>query len=67
MMAGAMRESVDILMEPNRDTNRSSHGTVAARATGVKSDFVYRVTQKNCENLLLTQIWDVPPSCLDGR
>ena len=28
---------------------------------------IYRMTQKNCENLLLTQIWNVPSSCLGRR
>ena len=33
IMAGAMRLSVDILTEPSKATNRSSHGTVAANKT----------------------------------
>ena len=31
--AGAMRDKVDILIAPNRDTSRSSQGTVAAIPT----------------------------------
>jgi hypothetical protein len=33
MRAGAMRESVDILTAPRRETSSSSHGTVAASPT----------------------------------
>ena len=33
MMAGAIRDRVDIFTDPSRETKRSSHGTVAARAT----------------------------------
>ena len=33
MMAGAMMLRVDILTAPRSETKRSSHGTVAARAT----------------------------------
>ena len=36
MSAGAMMLRVDILTAPRRDTNKSSQGTVAARATKTK-------------------------------
>ena len=43
MMAGAMRERVDIFMEPSRDTKRSSQGTVAAKATANIKKAFYKI------------------------
>ena len=37
MRAGAMMLKVDIFTAPNKETNKSSQGTVAARATGIEN------------------------------
>ena len=54
MMAGAMRERVDILMEPSRDTKRSSQGTVAAKATANIKKAFYKIQEKFLTVTLVT-------------
>ena len=46
---------------------RSSHAILVSRVTGRNRKQSYRVTHLVNENLLLTWIWDAPPSCQGSK
>ena len=51
-MAGAIRERVDILIAPSRDTRSSNHGTVAARPTVKTTLTIFNIYYNAIQHLL---------------
>ena len=63
-MASSIKDQSENVMERQEEMLKVYDRKARMLEKKVRHSMMYRVTQKNLQNLLLTPIRDVPPSCL---